>query len=137
MNFWWTTNVKWNDASFIHTHRIQFCDPSHDFYQSLHSVNILLRDYNVQFYIENIIVFFYFHKFSFFSILFQLWSYWFGISGSWRISDFSFTNSLATSSLLRCDKIRNIVQPVSSIWMRLARASQQAHEPCQWNNYVN
>lgn len=40
--------------------------------------------------------------------------YWFG-RGSCRISDLSFTNSFATSSLLRCDKMRNIVQPVSSI----------------------
>lgn len=47
-----------------------------------------------------------------------------------RISDLSFTNSLATSSLVRCDSILRIVHPVSSIWIRLPRGSQHAHEPC-------
>lgn len=54
--------------------------------------------------------------------------YWFG-NGSWRISDLSLTNSFATSSLLRCDKIRNIVQPVSSICIRFASDNQRAHDP--------
>lgn len=47
-----------------------------------------------------------------------------------RISDLSFTNSLATSSLVLCDSILRIVHPVSSIWIRLPRGSQHAHEPC-------
>lgn len=50
-----------------------------------------------------------------------------GFSG--RISDLSFTNSLATSSFDRCDKIRSIVHPVSSIWIRLPNDNQQAREP--------
>lgn len=56
-------------------------------------------------------------------------SYVLGIIGSVRISDFSFTNSFATSSLLRCDKIRRIVQPVSSICIRLANDNQHAQDP--------
>lgn len=60
--------------------------------------------------------------------------YWFG-NGSWRISDLSLTNSLATSSLLRCDKIRNIVHPVSSICIRLPSASHRAQDPYK-NIYI-
>ena len=48
--------------------------------------------------------------------------------GSCRMSDFSLTNSLATSSLLRCDKILSIVHPVSSICMRLNNGNQRAQE---------
>lgn len=48
--------------------------------------------------------------------------------GSWRISDFNFTNSLATSSLLRCQRILRIVQPVSSLGMLLNSGNQRAHE---------
>lgn len=48
---------------------------------------------------------------------------------SGRTSDLSFTNSLATSSFVRCDRILRIVQPVSSILMRLPRLSQQAQLP--------
>ena len=46
-----------------------------------------------------------------------------------RTSDFNLTNSLATSSFVRWDKIRKIVNPVSSIWILLPRANQQAQEP--------
>lgn len=53
-----------------------------------------------------------------------------GSGFSVRISDFSFTNSLATSSLVLCDSILRIVHPVSSIWIRLPSDSQHAHEPC-------
>ena len=53
-----------------------------------------------------------------------------GAGSADRMSDLSLTNSLATSSLVRCDKMRMIVQPVSSIWHRLPRVSQHAHEPC-------
>jgi len=38
-----------------------------------------------------------------------------GSGFSVRISDFSFTNSLATSSLVLCDNILRMVHPVSSI----------------------
>jgi hypothetical protein len=50
---------------------------------------------------------------------------------SGRTSDFILTNSRATSSFVRCDKIRRIVQPVSSMWQRLPKANQQAQEPCK------
>lgn len=53
-----------------------------------------------------------------------------GSGFSVRISDFSFTNSLATSSLVLCDSILRMVHPVSSIWIRLPSDSQHAHEPC-------
>lgn len=55
--------------------------------------------------------------------------HWFGRGFSWRISDFSFTNSLATSSFVRCDRMRKIVHPVSSIWILLPNDNQHAHEP--------
>ncbi len=47
-------------------------------------------------------------------------------SSAERWSDFSFTNSLATSSLLRCERMRRTVRPVSSMWMRLPSGSQTA-----------
>lgn len=53
-----------------------------------------------------------------------------GSGFSVRISDFIFTNSLATSSLVLCDSILRMVHPVSSIWIRLPSDSQHAHEPC-------
>ena len=46
-----------------------------------------------------------------------------------RTSVLSLTNSLATSSVVRWDRILRIVQPVSSIWTRRPSVSQQAHEP--------
>ncbi|KAG9343127.1 hypothetical protein JZ751_014099 [Albula glossodonta] len=46
-----------------------------------------------------------------------------------RWSDLSLTNSLATSSLLRWDRMRSTVRPVSSMWMRFPRGSQQATLP--------
>ncbi len=46
-------------------------------------------------------------------------------------SDFSLTNSFATSSVVRCDKILMIVQPVSSSWIRRPSESQQAQDPCE------
>ena len=51
-------------------------------------------------------------------------------SSRWRHSDLSFTNSLATSSLVRCDKILRTVKPVSSRCTRRPKATQQAQEPC-------
>lgn len=45
------------------------------------------------------------------------------------ISDFSLTNSRATSSLCLWDNILSIVQPVSSIFTLVPRGSQQAQEP--------
>lgn len=58
--------------------------------------------------------------------------YGLGSGFSCRISDLSLTNSLATSSLLRCDRMRSIVQPVSSIWMRFDRVNQHGQVPCGW-----
>lgn len=55
--------------------------------------------------------------------------HWFGRGFSCLMSDFSLTNSLATSSFVRWERIRRIVQPVSSIWMRLPKDNQQAQEP--------
>jgi len=46
-------------------------------------------------------------------------------------SDLSLTNSFATSSVVRCDKILMIVQPVSSSWIRRPSVSQQAHDPLE------
>ena len=46
-------------------------------------------------------------------------------------SDLSLTNSFATSSVVRCDKILMIVQPVSSNWIRRPSESQQAQDPCK------
>lgn len=51
------------------------------------------------------------------------------MGGSPRTSDLSFTNSLATSSLVRWLRILSTVQPVSSMWHRLPRKSHVAHEP--------
>lgn len=48
--------------------------------------------------------------------------------GSWRISDFSLTNSFATSSLLRCQRILRIVQPVSSFGMLLNSGNHRAQD---------
>ena len=52
-----------------------------------------------------------------------------GRSSGRTSSDFSLTKSLATSSLLLCERILRMVSPVSSMWMRRPRASQQAQEP--------
>lgn len=46
-----------------------------------------------------------------------------------RVSDFSLTNSLATSSLERWERIRMAVRPVSSMWMRCPSGHQQAQLP--------
>lgn len=54
-------------------------------------------------------------------------NYWCG--SSLLTSDLSLKKSLAISSVVLCDKIRNIVQPVSSICILRPRESQQAHEP--------
>jgi len=56
------------------------------------------------------------------------------IWSSCRMSDLSLTNSFATSSLVLCDKILRIVQPVSSIWHLLPSDSQRAHAPCKQAN---
>ena len=57
------------------------------------------------------------------------------VYGSWGssalTSDLSLTNSFATSSVVRCDKILMIVQPVSSNWIRRPSESQQAQDPCK------
>lgn len=50
-------------------------------------------------------------------------------SSGWRHSDLSLTNSLATSSLERWDRIRRTVQPVSSRCIHFASGSQQAQLP--------
>lgn len=63
---------------------------------------------------------------------FSMETYGFDSEGSCRISDFSLTNSLATSSLFLWDRMRRIVQPVSSIWIRFASDNQQAQEPYMW-----
>lgn len=55
--------------------------------------------------------FFVFINYDFFSLNFFVF---YTIFTSLRCSDLSLTNSFATSSLVRCDNIRNIVQPVSS-----------------------
>lgn len=55
--------------------------------------------------------------------------HWFGRGFSWRMSDFNLTNSFATSSFVRWDKIRSIVQPVSSMFIRLPNDNQHAHDP--------
>lgn len=52
-----------------------------------------------------------------------------------RISDLSLTNSLATSSLCRCERIRSIVHPVSSILILEPRGRQHAIEPWSDKKY--
>lgn len=46
-----------------------------------------------------------------------------------RDSDFNLTNSFATSSFVLCERMRNIVQPVSSRWTLLPRWHQHAQLP--------
>lgn len=46
-----------------------------------------------------------------------------------RDSDFNLTNSFATSSFVLCERIRKIVQPVSSRWTLLPRWHQHAQLP--------
>ncbi|KPP71379.1 hypothetical protein Z043_109721 [Scleropages formosus] len=46
-----------------------------------------------------------------------------------RCSDLSLTNSRATSSALRWDRMRSTVRPVSSMWTRFPSGSQQAALP--------
>ncbi|TNN78944.1 hypothetical protein EYF80_010870 [Liparis tanakae] len=50
-------------------------------------------------------------------------------SSAERVSDFSLTNSLATSSLERCERMRMAVRPVSSMWMRWPSGHQHAQLP--------
>ena len=45
-------------------------------------------------------------------------------------ADFNCTNSLANSSLDRCDNILSMVHPVSSICTREPNGSQHAYDPC-------
>ena len=52
-----------------------------------------------------------------------------GSSSRWRTSDFNLTNSFATSSLLRCERMRNTVQPVSSRCTRFPSEHQHAQLP--------
>lgn len=63
------------------------------------------------------------------TVVFTQTVHWLGNGFSCLMSDFSLTNSLATSSLVRCDNIRRIVQPVSSIWIRLPNDNQHAQDP--------
>jgi len=51
------------------------------------------------------------------------------VSSGCRHSDLSLTNSLATSSPVRCESIRSTVHPVSSSRMHLASGHQQAQLP--------
>lgn len=46
-----------------------------------------------------------------------------------RDSDFNLTNSFATSSFVLCERMRKIVQPVSSRWTLLPRWHQHAQLP--------
>lgn len=50
-------------------------------------------------------------------------------SSAERWSDLSLTNSFATSSLLRWERMRSTVRPVSSMWMRLPSGIQQVTLP--------
>lgn len=53
-----------------------------------------------------------------------------GMFSSFLTSDFSLTNSRATSSFVRCDRMRSTVQPVSSMLTLRPRGSQHAQLPC-------
>lgn len=60
-----------------------------------------------------------------------------GIGSSCLMSDFNFTNSLATSSLLLCERMRNIVHPVSSMLQRFPRESHRAQEACKQKIFIH
>ena len=44
---------------------------------------------------------------------------------------------MCTSSFVRCERIRNILDPVSSIWICFPSASQHTHDPDSSNNIMH